>query len=324
MAIAASWTLQPILANANILPHRAFRLQDDSFMPKSKSRGKDRRQGNTATVTIIAIVATCIVVGAYVLSLGGGSTVGETSPVPSAVLSQLSQVALARLGAPSTAGITPFNGTALSDGGKTVVLYISGDACPYCAAERWSLVIALMRFGSFSSLSYTYSGSNIEYPDTPSFSFANYSYSSQYFSLQAYEFEDRNGNPLMSVPANYTALWKGSPSFGTVPFLDIGNVYALRGTQFSPSLLAGLTQQQVVQSIVNDDSVSKAIMAAADGITSALCNVTHGNPGSVCGLIYPSATLNLITGSPRSTADAWATVQYTQTEWIRKTSAPTR
>jgi hypothetical protein len=293
-------------------------------MPKSKSRRKDRQKGRTARITITAVVATVIVVGAYVLSLGGGSTVGETSPVPSAVLSQLSQVANARFGAPSTAGFTPFNRTSLSDGGKTVVLFVSGDFCPYCAAERWALVMALMRFGSFSSLSYTYSGASIEYPNTPSFSFANYSYSSQYFSLQAYEFEDRNGNPLMSVPANYTALWKGPPSNGTVPFLDIGNVYVVRGSQFSPLLLAGMSQQQVIQSIVGNDALGKTIMAAADGMTSALCNVTQGNPGSVCGQIHSSGSLSLITGSPRSTAEACATVQYTQTEWIRKTSAPTR
>jgi hypothetical protein len=292
-------------------------------MPKSKGRRRDKRQGRTVTITILAVVAAVIVVGAYVLSLGGGSSVTETTSVPSAVLEQLSQVANSRVGVPSTLGIQAFNGTALVDGGKTVVLFVSGDFCPYCAAERWSLALALMRFGNFSSLAYTYSGSNIEYPNTPSFSFANYSYSSQYFSLQAYEFEDRNGNPLMTVPANYTALWQGPPSQGTVPFLDIGNVYALRGTQYSPSVLAGLTQQQVVQSIANGDSLGKAILAAADGITSALCNVTHGNPGSVCGQIH-SSSLSFITGSPRSTAEAWATVQYTQTEWIRKTSAPTK
>ncbi len=293
-------------------------------MPKSKSRRKDKKQGKTATITILAVVATVIVVGAYVLSLSGGGTVGETSSVPSAVLNQLSQVANSRYGAPSTQDIQPFSGTSLSDGGKTVVLFVSGDFCPYCAAERWALVIALMRFGSFSSLSYTYSSSNIELPNTPSFSFANYSYSSRYISLQAYEYEDRNGKPLMSVPDNYTALWKGPPSFGTVPFLDIGNIYVVKGTQFNASLLAGMSQQQVIQSIVSDDALSKTIMAAADGITSALCNVTQGNPGNVCAQIQPSASGSLITGSPRSMAEAWATVQYTQTEWIRKISAPTR
>jgi hypothetical protein len=293
-------------------------------MPKSKSRRRDRQRGTNTTITLVAVIATVIIAGDYVLSLGGGTTVGETSPVPSSVLVQLSQVANSRFAAPSTDGIQPYSGTPLDDGGKAVVLFISGDYCPYCAAERWALVMALMRFGNFSSLSYTYSGSNIEFPNSPSFSFANYSYSSQYLSLQAYEFEDRNGNPLVGVPANYTTIWQGPPSMGTVPFLDIGNVYALRGTQFSPSLLAGMTQQQVVQSILSGDSLGKAVMAAADGITSALCNATHGSQGSVCSQIHPSSSLSLIEGSPRSTAEAWATVQYTQTEWIRKTSAPTR
>ncbi len=181
-----------------------------------------------------------------------------------------------------------------------------------------------MRFGTFSSLSYTYSGSNIEDPNTPSFSFANYSYSSQYVSFQAYEFEDRNGNPLETVPTNYTALWDGYPSNGTVPFLDIGNAYVVAGAQFPPTLLSGMSQAAVVQSIASDGSLAKTIMAVADGLTSAICNVTHSAPSGVCSQVQTSSSGSFRTGSPSSAPAAWAMVQYAQMEWMRRTSAPAR
>jgi len=285
---------------------------------------KRKKSNRTALYTVVAIVVVVMVVGVYFLSLGGGVTNSETTPVSSATLSQLSQVANSRYGTPHIGGWRSYSGSPLVDGNRFVVLFVSGDFCPYCAAERWPLVLALMRFGTFSSLDYTYSGSSIEFPNTPSFSFANYSYSSQYVSLQAYEFEDRNGKPLDSVPANYTAIWKGLPSNGTVPFLDVGNSYVMPGSQFSPSILGGMTQEEVVQSILDNGSVGNTIMAVADGITSVICNLTKGAPASVCGLVHVSALDSLNAGSPRIAAEAWATVQYTQTEWIRRTSAATR
>src|SRR5205823_15010475 len=36
--------------------------------------------------------------------------------------------------------------------GKPEVLYIGAEYCPFCAAERWSLVYALARFGTFKGL----------------------------------------------------------------------------------------------------------------------------------------------------------------------------
>jgi hypothetical protein len=32
------------------------------------------------------------------------------------------------------------------------MLYIGAEYCPYCAAERWPLVMALSKFGTFSNL----------------------------------------------------------------------------------------------------------------------------------------------------------------------------
>ena len=44
--------------------------------------------------------------------------------------------------------------TATDASGKTVpeILYMGAEYCPYCAAQRWSTIIALSRFGKFSGL----------------------------------------------------------------------------------------------------------------------------------------------------------------------------
>ena len=48
-------------------------------------------------------------------------------------------------------------GTPLTSGGKPEVLYMGAEYCPFCAAERWAMVVALSRFGTFSGLSTVHS-----------------------------------------------------------------------------------------------------------------------------------------------------------------------
>src|SRR5712692_8559609 len=43
-------------------------------------------------------------------------------------------------------------GTLLTGNGKPEVVYVGAEYCPFCAAERWALSVALSRFGSFSGL----------------------------------------------------------------------------------------------------------------------------------------------------------------------------
>ena len=42
--------------------------------------------------------------------------------------------------------------TALTSNGKPEILYIGAEFCPYCAAERWAIAVALSRFGTLSPL----------------------------------------------------------------------------------------------------------------------------------------------------------------------------
>ncbi len=72
------------------------------------------------------------------------------------------------------------NGTALTSGGKPEVLYLGGEYCPYCAAQRWAMVNALSRFGTFSGLTTTHSSSTDVDPNTPTWTFYKSTYTSNY------------------------------------------------------------------------------------------------------------------------------------------------
>ena len=74
--------------------------------------------------------------------------------------------------------------------GKPLIFYFGAEFCPYCAAERWPLIVALSRFGTFTGLSTTTSSSSDAYPNTPTFTFRAASYTSDYVSFQAVEASD--------------------------------------------------------------------------------------------------------------------------------------
>lgn len=82
--------------------------------------------------------------------------------------------------------------------GKPEVFYWGAEFCPYCAAERWSLVVALSRFGHFSALPETTSSSSDVYPDTATFTFYGSSYTSSYIDFVPLEVEDRNQQALQN------------------------------------------------------------------------------------------------------------------------------
>ncbi|HEY7295947.1 MAG TPA: DUF929 family protein, partial [Dehalococcoidia bacterium] len=53
---------------------------------------------------------------------------------------------------------------ALTQDGKPQILYVGAEYCPYCAAERWAMIAALSRFGTFSNLQTARSSASDIYP----------------------------------------------------------------------------------------------------------------------------------------------------------------
>lgn len=166
--------------------------------------------------------------------------------------------------------------------GKPVVLYVGGEFCMYCAIQRWALVVALSRFGSFSGLHYMTSGSNEG--DLPTFTFVGSSYSSSYVTFRPYELEDRSNPPqqLQTLPSNYTAIWQQYG--GGFPFVDFGNSYVVSGSLLADaSILQGRNWTAIIQGIASSDSGGIQIRGAANLLTAAICKVTQGAPAAVCG-----------------------------------------
>jgi hypothetical protein len=171
--------------------------------------------------------------------------------------------------------------------GKPLITYIGAEYCPFCAAERWSLAVALSRFGTFSNLSGTHSSDSDVYPDTQTLSFYGSSYTSPYVDFQAVE--EATNQPaggsyatLQTPTAAQSALLAKYDAAGTIPFLDIGNRYIISNASYSPQVLQGLSRSQIAAQL-NDPSsaVAQAIDGTANDITAAIVAVTGNQPTSV-------------------------------------------
>src|SRR6266542_1300741 len=90
----------------------------------------------------------------------------------------------------------PAGTPSLTKAGLPRVVYVGAEYCPYCAAERWPVVIALSRFGSFSNLGLAHSSSTDAFPNTSTFTFHGATYHSQYLGFDGIETETSQRAPL--------------------------------------------------------------------------------------------------------------------------------
>jgi hypothetical protein len=173
--------------------------------------------------------------------------------------------------------------------GKPGAVFIGGVFCPYCAAERWAIIMAFSRFGTFSDLEETTSSPWDVDPATATFSFHRATYSSRYVGLAMAEHSgnDVDGpgtfsllDPLTPQEAN---LWqKYDDSYG-YPFLDIGNKALVLAPSFDPSVLAGFDQESIASRLTDPDAPStQAIVGTANYLTAAICTITGEKPAPVC------------------------------------------
>jgi Domain of unknown function (DUF929) len=117
--------------------------------------------------------------------------------------------------------------------------------------------VALSRFGTLSGVGLTSSSSSDVFPDTPTLTFRGSSYASNYLDFVAVETADRQGAPLDKLSPDQQALmqWYDAPPYsataGGIPFIDLGNRFVTSGAAYSPGLLQGMDQQQVVAALQN-------------------------------------------------------------------------
>ena len=149
-------------------------------MSRKDRRGAPKRSYRVWIIPALVLVTA--VVGYYIFTAsgtgGGGSPLNNT-PVSSTDLGYLSGVSANTLSFVGSVGpgvnspTTIANAPSLTLNGKPEVLYIGAEYCPFCAAERWAMIVALSRFGTFSGLATTRSaakngaGTAEPYPTTP-------------------------------------------------------------------------------------------------------------------------------------------------------------
>jgi thiol-disulfide isomerase/thioredoxin len=254
-----------------------------------------------SALAVIAIVVVLVVVKAT----GNGSNQKQlsTEVLPASVTSQIASVPASTLNSVGIGQILSYNpspissisNTALKSNGKPEMLYIGAEFCPYCAAERWAMAVALDRFGHFTTqLTGIHSSSTDTDPNTPTLTFYRAGYTSPYLVFTPVENETVNKTLLQTpTPAEQT-LWNDYNA-NSYPFIDFGNKYVIKAPSYDPATLKGLTWAQVAADLKNPSStVAKNVDGAANLITAAICKMTGGQPGSVCsssGVVAASAHL---------------------------------
>jgi len=174
----------------------------------------------------------------------------------------------------------------LTSDGKPEILYLGGDYCPYCAAERWALVLALSRFGTFTHLGLTTSAHDDVFPDTPTFSFHDVAYRSDYLTFVGRELytNERVGNHYKTLDKPTAAESALLAKYGNAfPLIVFGGRYVQDKASYRPSVLQGMSADDIAMAVANTRTpTSQAIAGTANVLTAAICGATGGQPVNVC------------------------------------------
>ena len=163
-------------------------------------------------------------------------------------------------------------------GGKSLVYFLGAGFCPYCAAERWAIVEALARFGTWTGLLEDSSAARDEkFLNIPTLNLSRSEYQSEYIEFTARETSDRNFEPLQELAeSDYEILDKYNPD-QIIPFLLIDGQYVQVGSGYSPQLLEGMDHSKVKSQIKSGDTaLGRSINEEADNITALACKSVGG------------------------------------------------
>jgi len=226
-------------------------------------------------------------------SAAGGSTSSVISTLTSVPVSATDAVGD---GGSQVSAPRSIPGTPLTARGKPEMLYIGAEYCPFCGFERWAMIVALSRFGTFSGLTESRSSTSDVYPGTPTWTFYGSTFSSRYITFEPVELYSDTPSaggfkPLQALTRPQQALfkkWDGPPyvpaeDAESFPFIDFGNKYLAIGSGGSPGVLHGLSWAQIAADLSRPSTkVARAVDGTANYLTAALCKLTHDAPARAC------------------------------------------
>jgi thiol-disulfide isomerase/thioredoxin len=276
----------------------------------AERRSEQRRRiliASGSVVVVLAIVLVFVIVklngGKPSASSAQGLSNGPTGSALSAVVDKVTSVPASALnsagdgGGAVTGKPSTISGPPLTSNGKPEMFYMGAEYCPYCAAERWAMIVALSRFGTFKGLATVHSavangaGTAEPDPNTPTFTFLHATYSSPYLTFTPLEIQTNIPDPstgsytTLQTPtaAQQALVTKYDGSSGSIPFIDFGNKYMISGVSYDPGVLAGLSWATIANDLSNPNStVAKAVDGTANYITAAICKMTGNQPASAC------------------------------------------
>ncbi len=265
---------------------------------KARKRTPSNRSPWLFIVGIIVVLAVVIGIFVFISNQSSSNSNGQVNtPVDATTFKQVTQVDPSLLSQIGTGGVAnPYQvpktsqSALLGPTGKPEIFYYGAEFCPNCAAERWSMVVALSRFGTFSKLTATTSSSTDTDPDTSTFTFAQSNYSSSYIDFVPLENTDRQKNIIQTPTAEQQQLLTQYNITG-YPFIDIGNRYLITGASYDPALLRSnpkdpssqpLSHQDIASQLATGNAVSKSILGTANYLTAALCASTNNRPSTIC------------------------------------------
>ena len=262
-----------------------------------------------ATVGVVAIVVIALVIAAL---QGGTDVTGQSSTaLEQATFARVTSVPAASLdtvgaGASDNPPKT-IDAPALTKDGKPRVLYVGAEYCPYCATERWPLVVALSRFGTWNNLSASFSAPAPEVnPNTATVSFHGATYSSQYVSFTGYETstnKQTNGQwgKLDTLEGEDLALFQkfNAPPYvqssGAIPWINFGGTSIQAGASYNSAVILNKTQAEIATALADPTTdIAKGVNGAANVLTAQICKSTNQQPTAVCtapGVVAAAAKL---------------------------------
>jgi Domain of unknown function (DUF929) len=246
--------------------------------------------------------------GTYQLPAGAVSRV-EGVPVSALIANARAQLSRGQVTPPEK---LPPASSPLSSGGRPEIMFICAEYWSKCAAERWALVMALSKFGTFTTLKGTISSATATSPKTPTFSFYGAAYSSKYLTLVTDELETNTDvgageYPLLQPPTTQEMTmmnaWDRAPYTtikASLPFAYIGGEFLLTTAQYDASAISQKSFQAAASIMSSGTSaVSRHAEAAAGYLVAAFCALTHDQPASVCSEV-PSSLVGITTSSAKN------------------------
>jgi len=295
--------------------------------PRASARQLAQRRRQRDIYLALGAGAVVIVVAVIIIavSLTGTTKKAKTSAglptgeydIPSNLVAQVEDVpvkdlvdaALADRSAATPPQALPRGNAELTLGGKPEVLYIGAEYCPFCAAERWAMVMALSKFGTFGNLHGTSSSATDVNPSTPTFAFLHSTFTSKYLAFVPVETLANDEKTTLQTPTSaeqaLLTKWDAPPYIsatdaGSIPFVYMAGRYLQLGASYNAAPLSGMNFSAAVSYITSaKNATSKAAMATAGYFVGDICALTHGQPASVCSQV-PKSLIGVTTTSSSS------------------------